>query len=352
MNPMISIIIPVFNVEQYIEQCLESIVSQTIDHSIIECIIVNDCTPDNSMDLVNQQVKKCQTKSDKITYKVINHNYNMGVSTSRNDGLEAAKGEFVFFVDADDYLYPDCLKTLYNAHLKYKNSDLIIGNAYNESLDSLTFKIKECKVLKNMNYLYEGNIANYTIWNKLIRRNILQKNVIKFKSDVSISEDDLFNFQLHSAINEAVILPQKTYFYRKNEMGQTIKYKYANASNTLNGYITILSIYEKELKGKCYLGKSFFSFNLSSRAIDFLNNNKNNISDVKSLERQLRMIIRGILKKHIINIRPILFLMTILATKPFEWVMRMSFYRRYFNKISMLFWKPAMMMDIFHGNML
>lgn len=349
---MISIIIPVFNVEQYIGQCLESIVSQTIDHSIIECIIVNDCTTDNSMEFVNRQIEKCQANNDKITYKVINHINNMGVSTSRNDGLDAAKGEFVFFIDADDYLYPDCLKTLYNAHLKYTNSDLIIGNAYNESLNTLMFKIKECIVLKNMNYLYEGKIADYTIWNKLIRRNILQKNDIKFKSDINISEDDLFNYQLHSVVNEAVILPQKTYFYRKNEMGQTFKYKYANASTTLNGYITILSLYEKELKGKCYLGKSFFVFNLASRAIDFLNNNKNNISDVKSLERQLRIIIRGILNKHIMNIRPILFFMTILATKPFEWVMRMRFYRRYFDKISMLFWKPAMMMDIFHGKKL
>ena len=349
---MISIIIPVFNVEQYIGQCLESIVSQTIDHSIIECIIVNDCTTDNSMEFVNRQIEKCQANNDKITYKVINHINNMGVSTSRNDGLDAAKGEFVFFIDADDYLYPDCLKTLYNAHLKYTNSDLIIGNAYNESLNTLMFKIKECIVLKNMNYLYEGKIADYTIWNKLIRRNILQKNDIKFKSDINISEDDLFNYQLHSVVNEAVILPQKTYFYRKNEMGQTFKYKYANASTTLNGYITILSLYEKELKGKCYLGKSFFVFNLASRAIDFLNNNKNNISDVKSLERQLRIIIRGILNKHIMNIRPILFFMTILDTKPFEWVMRMRFYRRYFDKISMLFWKPAMMMDIFHGKKL
>lgn len=345
MNPIVSIIIPVYNVEKYIGECIESLMNQTIDHSIVECIIVNDSTPDNSMDILLQLIKEYQTEEGKMSFKIINHTHNQGISTSRNDGIAAATGDFVFFIDSDDYLYPDCLKFLYEAHLNHPNTDLIIGNSYNETLNTNEFDISKERVVNNLNYLFEGSLAHYAVWNMLIRRDILIKYNIKFKTDVCVSEDDLFNSYLYSLVNEAVVLFQTTYFYRKNIKGQSLNSKYANASNTLKGYISIFSIYEKELQGKCYVGKSFFAFNLANRALDFLRNVRTAIPDVESQERRLRQIIRKILRKHIRNVHPVLFLMTLLVTNPLEWVMKMRFYRRYFDKITMVFWIPSMIRD-------
>lgn len=345
MNPKISIIIPVHNVEKYIEDCLLSVINQTIDHSVIECVIVNDCTPDNSMEIIDRIIKNYQLENGKMTINVINHEKNMGVSISRNDGIDAAKGDYVFFIDSDDYLYPDCLKSLYDAHLMHLDAELIIGNAYNEMLSTKQFDIQNVEIINYLNYLFEGTLAHYTIWNMLIRRNILNKYDIRFKTDVSVSEDDLFNFHLYSLVKKAVIIPQITYFYRKNSNGQTLNCKFENAQNTLSGYISILNIYENELHGKCYVGKSFFAFNIATRAIDFLNNVRESVPEVELQERPLRQIINKIQKKHIRNCRPILFLMTLLATKPFDGIMRIRFYRRYFDRITMLFWKPSIIMD-------
>lgn len=341
----ISIIIPIYRVEKYVAECLNSIIRQTINHSIVECIIVNDCTPDNSMDVIGQLILDYQSRGGKMPFRIINHTHNMGISASRNDGICAAKGDFVFFIDSDDYLYPDCLKSLYKAHLNHPNADLIIGNVYDETLNTNHFYISRERVVNNLNYLFAGSLAHYTVWNMLIRRDILNKHNIKFKTDVSVSEDDLFNYQLHSSLNEAVILPQTTYFYRKNCKGQSQHSKYTNASKTLKGYLSILSVYEKELQGKCYVGKSFYAFNIANRAVDFLNNFRTDISDVEAQERQLRQIIRNILRKHIRNVRPMLFLMTLLATQPFEWLMKVHLYRRYFDKIFIIYWIPSMIRD-------
>ena len=191
MNPNVSIIIPVYNVEKHIVKCIESVMSQTIDHSIVECIIVNDCTPDNSMDIIGELTRDYQTNNGKMSFRIINHTENKGVSTSRNDGIDAATGDFVFFIDSDDYLYPECLQTLYEAHIKYSNADLIIGNAYNEILNTNVFDISKDRVVNNLNYLFQGTLAHYTVWNMLIRRDMLNKYDLRFKSNLSATEDDL-----------------------------------------------------------------------------------------------------------------------------------------------------------------
>ena len=145
--------------------------------------------------------------------------------------------------------------------------------------------------------------------------------------------------------NHAVVISDISYFYRKNVNEQTMNYKYVKARGTLKGYISILSVYEKDLQGTCYVGKSFYAFNLANRALDFLNNARTSLPDVEEQERLLRQIIRKIIIKHIVNVRPILFFMTLLLTKPFEWIIKMRLYRRYFDKICMVFWIPSMMRD-------
>jgi glycosyltransferase involved in cell wall biosynthesis len=107
MNYKISVIIPVYNVENYIRECLNSIVNQTIGIENIEVIVVNDCTPDNSMDIVEEYAEKYSS------IKIIEHEINQGLGPARNTGLKHATAEYISFIDSDDFIsentYEICL---------------------------------------------------------------------------------------------------------------------------------------------------------------------------------------------------------------------------------------------------
>ena len=92
----ISIIIPIYNVEKYVAECLNAVISQTYDHSKIECILVDDCTPDNSMVIVNEIIGKY---NGEMTFNIIGHEQNLGLSAARNTGIEAAAGKYIYFID-------------------------------------------------------------------------------------------------------------------------------------------------------------------------------------------------------------------------------------------------------------
>ena len=104
----ISIIIPVYNVELYVEECLQSVANQTMTEGI-ECIIVDDRGQDNSMDIVRHFVDDYQGA---ISFHILKHEKNGGLSAARNTGIEAATGEYVYFLDSDDYLVPSAIETL------------------------------------------------------------------------------------------------------------------------------------------------------------------------------------------------------------------------------------------------
>ena len=98
---LVSIIIPIFNAEEYIEECIESVYQQTYPN--IEVILINDCTPDNSMEIVEKIINKYK---DKFPTTTIDHDYNKGISEARNSGLDIAKGEYIYFIDSDDFIMP------------------------------------------------------------------------------------------------------------------------------------------------------------------------------------------------------------------------------------------------------
>lgn len=114
---LVSIIIPVYNVEQYIEQCLSSIYAQDISEDIFEVIAVNDGTPDNSMSIV-------KTIASQHKNLVIINQENQGLSVARNTGLDHAKGEYIWFVDSDDWLTKDSLSIVLDTIISYPKIDV------------------------------------------------------------------------------------------------------------------------------------------------------------------------------------------------------------------------------------
>ena len=104
---LVSIIVPIYNVADYIEKCLLSVLNQTYRN--IEVVLVNDCTPDNSIEVV--QIILEGYKADR-QIQILHHTINRGLSAARNTGIDAAKGEYIFFLDSDDWISEDCIERM------------------------------------------------------------------------------------------------------------------------------------------------------------------------------------------------------------------------------------------------
>ena len=127
-NPKISIIVPVYKVEKYILRCYTSIAKQT--YTNIECIFIDDGSPDNSITILNDLVKQY---SGDISFCIIRHEKNKGLSVARNTGINNAKGEYIFFLDSDDEITEHCIRSFVAVINKYQNVDVVQGNAINIS---------------------------------------------------------------------------------------------------------------------------------------------------------------------------------------------------------------------------
>jgi len=188
-TPKISIIIPVYKVERYLDTCLTSILNQ--DEKNIEILVINDASPDNS----EQIIDKYAQQDDRI--KKINNPKNMGLGLTRNVGINEAKGEYILFVDSDDYLCPNVLSGLYN---QAKDNDLDILQAnYTKIYNWGERKMPENKIKGIYNgedYLSIRPYIPVVVWSKLWKTSFLKKNNLKFNEwyfeDVSFSSEAYF----------------------------------------------------------------------------------------------------------------------------------------------------------------
>ncbi|MDU7454058.1 MULTISPECIES: glycosyltransferase family 2 protein [Clostridium] len=177
----VSVIIPAYNIEDYIGRCLESIIKQTLKD--IEIIVVNDGSNDNTLAIINVFARK----DNRI--KIVDKK-NKGSIEARKSGFKVANGEFILFIDGDDWIENDCLEILYD-NVKKNNSDIVLYNAFysyddrKEPFD--TFRIKN---MKNdiVTELFIGNISP-VIWAKFIRREFINLSDIEFPNDISYAED-------------------------------------------------------------------------------------------------------------------------------------------------------------------
>lgn len=206
-NIKISVIIPVYNVEKYIGQCLDSIVNQTYKN--LEIIIVNDGSNDNSLEIINRY-----SQNDR-RIKIINLE-NKGVSFARNIGIKNSEGNYISFVDSDDYLN---LNTYEKLAENLDGEDLIIFN-YGRFENSTGEIIKEKYVSddemqelpEEKRYLYSK--INHSCWNKLYKTEYLKRN--KFKFFEILYEDVFFNLEVIYSTNNIKILNESFYNYRVN----------------------------------------------------------------------------------------------------------------------------------------
>ncbi len=205
-NDLISIIIPVFNAEKYLDKCLNSVVSQT--YCNLEIILVNDGSSDNSAKICDRFAKE----DNRIT---VIHQPNQGVSSSRNNALKIANGKFVMFVDSDDWLETQAISIIYTAQQK-QNADLVIASynyiAKNKTIankfeDKLTLTNS---IIKELPKWYE--IIN-TPWGKLFDKDIIDKYNLKFPNNTKVGEDTVFCLRYIEKTNSVLTLSDVIYNY-------------------------------------------------------------------------------------------------------------------------------------------
>lgn len=237
----ISIIIPIYNVEPYIEECLQSVANQTMTDGV-ECILIDDCGSDNSVAIAESFVKSYKGN---IKFSIIHHDKNSGLSAARNTGIKAAKGEYLYFLDSDDTITPDCMELMYSFIQKYGKVDLVQGSFYETEEEKATlseYKIPACsnnrKLIKNFLLTYAGDIVGAQ--SRLIERELIISNNLFFKEGI-IHEDNYWTFFLAKYITSMAFCPKRTYYHRYNPTSITGNVNVKKESVAYKTIITDLS---------------------------------------------------------------------------------------------------------------
>lgn len=210
--PKVSVCIPVYNVEQYIGRCIESVISQKFKD--IEIIIVNDCTPDNSMEIVRQYA----ATDNRI--KIIEHDINHGLMMARRTGYMAAVGEYITFLDSDDTLAEGALETLYVTADKEK-ADIVSGTIqyvpnngeryiWNNELKYGTDRVSVFKALLKREF-------GHNLCSKLFKKELLQNNNYQTFDNFINAEDAALFYQVIDNIKKTIAIKDITYLYWQNK---------------------------------------------------------------------------------------------------------------------------------------
>lgn len=211
----VSIIIPIYNVSDFIESCISSALNQTYED--IEYILIDDCSPDDSINKAKIIIEKHIRKP---FVKIITHNVNKGLSGARNTGIENASGEYLYFLDSDDKIPSNSIKELVNIAIK-NYPDFVIGDfkPFGSSLYVFTTQKLGRAYISDNDKIFDL-FLNYQwypmAWNKLVNRKFLIKNKLYFYEGI-YHEDLLWSYQLALAANSMATLPTNTYEYRIRE---------------------------------------------------------------------------------------------------------------------------------------
>lgn len=206
---LVSVIIPVYNAEIYLDKCIESVLDQS--YTNLEVILINDGSTDSSEDI-------CLRFSNIDNRVIYIKQHNAGPSSARNNGINIAKGEFIQFIDADDYLTPNSVEVMVNA---MEDSDFVIASYYNLFENAVEEKVTispkvvgkyfKDDLLPRWGELVVEEMFHYT-WNKLYKNKFI-KDRIKFDENIKISEDMIFNIDYISVIEKINIINTPIYYH-------------------------------------------------------------------------------------------------------------------------------------------
>lgn len=212
--PLVSINIPVYKCENYIIRCLESVKNQSYQN--IEIILVNDCTPDNSVEII----EKYMTLNKELNIQLHRLTTNQGLSVVRNTGIEKSTGKFIYFLDSDDDIESNCIELLVNNQLQTNSQMVIAQNRWINTFDNTTKDfgfptLAEKKVYQSNSEIFKAYCKGsfpVSSWNKLIDLTFIKQNNIYFVPGL-YAQDELWMFHCMEKIESLSIIDDITYNY-------------------------------------------------------------------------------------------------------------------------------------------
>lgn len=285
----ISIIIPIYNAEKYLESLMQEIQEQTLKN--FEVILINDGSIDKSKEI-------CEEIAKNATYVRILNQENQGPSVARNNGIKIAKGKYIMFLDADDNIPNNMLQLLYDS-VSTKQADLVIAE-YNVSVlknNNLKSNVRvktKLNDLNGKNEIIKGIISENTtpifnyLWNKLYVKDIIVKNHLEFEPTLRYAEDLLFNLNYLRYVNKINIVHESVYQYNKRISANSLSNKfrsdvYENSIQIIEWWKKLLLYYELDEKqieqnlNKQYLNRVDIAL---KKITPYIGNKNNNISEV------------------------------------------------------------------------
>ena len=227
-QPIISIIIPVYNVENYLEKCIDSILSQSFKYW--EIILIDDGSKDNSGFI-------CDSYADKYENIKVYHIKNQGVSIARDYGVKKAKGEWITFIDSDDWIQPDYLNSLYNPIIENSKLDFVQGGCldYKEG-EGFSVNQQYENYIGN-DHLLLFNIFRGIISSKLYRKDIIEKYQVIHDTNLKIAEDWLFTLDYIIHVDYYCFIDSTDYIYRRRSSSATTSKREIEIDKNINGFI-------------------------------------------------------------------------------------------------------------------
>lgn len=308
--PKLSVIVPIYNVEKYIERCINSILNQTFKD--FELILINDGSTDKSGEI-------CEKYRHLDKRIIVINKKNNGVSSARNSGMELAKGEYIQFIDSDDWI-EDNLFDIIIKKLENDNSDILFfGFKYDDENGNLIKEKKYCNrtITKELNLyaikLYQKDLFGYT-WCKIFKTSIIKENNIKFNAKLSFCEDEEFTCKYYKYVNKVSIINISYYHYIKYTKHRRTLCSTADTSNcelrdtVFNAWIGMIRLEEKKIFKDYLIDKAYKNIRFIFSNIVWSNSDKEiKICEMEKLKNTLfYKYLRG--KKLSIKIRYLLFL--------------------------------------------
>lgn len=220
-EPIITIIVPIYNMEDYLKKCLESLIIQT--YANIEILCIDDCSTDKSVQIVEKFVQKDRR------IKLIKHNINKGLGGARNTGLANTQGEYILFVDSDDFIHPTMVEKLYLDLIK-NEADMSFCDIKLYENDDTIYDYKpfhDTRLASQKLFFPQERLEPFTniwpsAWNKLYKTSIIRNNRLNYFENIYY-EDHSFYYNYLLNCKRVSYLPESLYFYRHNRPNSIMK---------------------------------------------------------------------------------------------------------------------------------
>lgn len=208
-NTKISIIVPIYKVEKYIERCARSLFEQTLDD--IEFIFISDCSPDNSVSIVKKIIQQYPQRLSQVRF--LSNDSNKGLAYTRQRGVDAARGEYIAHCDSDDWVEPEMYELLLN-EANRTDADIVCCN-YVEEYSHFHLNVKYTYLEEDFKIIQQSfpNRLNSAVWNKIIRKKLYVSHHIRWFEGVNMQEDLGVTLRLRSLSKKTVIVPYLLYHY-------------------------------------------------------------------------------------------------------------------------------------------